>query len=492
MQTEFPDLNQTLDPNNTEEWEALRAQGHHMLDDIFNSLIQIPNQPVWQPIPLEKRKQFTQALPKNKNSLENAHTIFMQDILPYTSRNTHPGFMGWIQGGGTPIGMLADMLAAGLNANVGGRDQIPLEVERQVLQWMRELFSFPDTASGIFVSGASLANYMSILIARTACLGKEVRYTGLSHSSKKLIAYTSKGAHGCIAQGMDLAGLGINALRVIPMNADYQIDLTDLKHAIKEDREKGYTPFFIAATAGTVDVGAIDDLDAIATLAKEENLWFHVDGAYGALAMLSKEIAPRLKGIERADSLAFDFHKWAQVPYDAGFIMVRNGQLHYDTFAAPANYLRRESRGLSGGSPWPCDFGPDLSRGFRALKAWFTIQVYGQEQLGNIIFKTCCLAQYLKQKIQQEPRLELLAPVSLSIVCFRYKGENPDDLNANIVATLQEQGIAAPSMTTINQALAIRAAIINHRTTPQQIDAMLEAILKIGNELSRTSHSTSI
>ena len=197
--------------------------------------------------------------------------------------------------------------------------------------------------------------------------------------------------------------------------------------------------------------------------------------------MLAPDIALRLTGIERADSIAFDFHKWGQVPYDAGFILVRDGALHHGTFASPAAYLKRHTRGLAAGSPWPCDFGPDLSRGFRALKTWFTIKAYGTRKLGDMISSSCALAEYMKQRIQGEPALELLAPVALNIVCFRYRGDNPDELNQNIVADLQESGIAAPSTTTINGCLAIRAAIVNHRTRRTDIDALIDATLAFGS-----------
>lgn len=471
---------ETLDPD---DWEALRTQGHAMLDDMVDYLIDLRKRPVWQPIPDEKREQFRQELPENETTLKDAHTIFMRDILPYAAGNAHPRFMGWVQGGGNPVGMLADMLAAGLNANVGGRDQIPVEVERQVSQWVRQLFSFPDTATGLFVTGTSMANLMAVLVARTKVLGVDVRRTGLAAADKKLVAYTSTAAHACIAQAMDLSGLGTDALRVIAVNDAYQIDLMALQQKIKQDRANGYTPFFIAGTAGTVDVGAIDDLAALAQIAADESLWFHVDGAYGALAMLSPEIAPRLVGIEKADSIAFDFHKWLQVPYDAGFIMVRDGALHRDTFAQSVAYLQRETRGLAAGSPWPCDFGPDLSRGFRALKAWFTIKVYGTQKLGRVISKTCVLARHLANRIEAEPYLKLLAPVSLNIVCFQYTHADAADinhLNAQIVVNLQEMGIAAPSTTTINGALAIRVAIVNHRTQVEDIDALVDAVLALG------------
>jgi glutamate/tyrosine decarboxylase-like PLP-dependent enzyme len=211
-------------------------------------------------------------------------------------------------------------------------------------------------------------------------------------------------------------------------------------------------------------------------------LWFHVDGAFGALGMLAPDVAPLLAGIERADSIAFDFHKWGQVPYDAGFLLVRDAELHMDAFAAPAAYLRREARGLAGASPWPCDFGPDLSRSFRALKTWFTLKVYGADKLGRTISETCRLARYLAARVEAEPMLELLAPVTLNIVCFRYRCADAlsDQINLEIVADLQESGLAAPSTTTIQGKLAIRTAIVNHRTGAPDIDAMLNAVLALG------------
>jgi aromatic-L-amino-acid/L-tryptophan decarboxylase len=473
---------ETLDPEN---WQALRAQGHRMLDDMLDYLEDIRARPVWQPIPQNVRDMFHQEIPREGTGMERVHDTFMQNILPYAVGNAHPGFFGWVHGGGTPVGMLAEMLAAGLNANLGGRNQMPVEVERQVVQWMRELFSFPPTASGLFVTGTSMANLISLLVARTRALGPEVRNHGVAKTDKRLIAYTSAGAHGCIAQAMDLCGLGTDALRVIPMNDQFQMDIGALEDAIAKDRRAGLDPFFVAATAGSVNVGAVDNLAAVADVAQRDRLWFHVDGAYGALAMLAPDLAPRLAGIERADSIAFDFHKWGQVPYDAGFVLIRDGDLHYRTFASPAAYLRPETRGIAAGSPWPCDFGPDLSRGFRALKTWFTIKVYGIEKLGQAISGTCRLARYLAEQASMRAELELMAPVSLNIVCLRYRCANSDHVNAGIVADLQESGVAAPSTTTVNNQLVIRVAIVNHRTQSQDIDVLLSAILRLG---ARTVH----
>ena len=456
-----------------------------MLDDMMDYLEHIRERPVWRPIPPGMREAFRQPLCKAPTELTAVHEQFMRDILPYAVGNAHPGFMGWIHGGGTPVGMLAEMLAAGLNANLGGRDQIPIEVERQVAQWMRELFGFPEGASGLFVTGTSMANLIGVLVARNA-VDAGLRRQGLAASGKKLVAYTSAAAHGSIARAMDFAGLGSDALRMIPVDDHHRMDTAALARTIAADRAAGFAPFFIAATAGTVDIGAIDDLDAVADTAQRERLWFHVDGAYGALAMLAPDIAPRLAGIERADSLAFDFHKWGQVPYDAGFVLVRDGALHHEAFSSPVAYLRREARGMAAGSPWPCDFGPDLSRGFRALKTWFTLKVYGTEKLGAVISGTCALARYLAQRIEATPALELVAPVSLNIVCFRYRSEQADRVNADIVVALQESGIAAPSMTTVDGRLAIRAAIVNHRTRSRDIDALLKKTLALGEARNET------
>ena len=467
----------TLDP---QDWPAFRRQAHRMLDDMIDYVAGIRDRPVWQPIPSAIRNHFREAFPWSPAALEQVHGEFLDFVLPYGGGNVHPGFMGWVQGGGTPTGMLAEMLAGGLNANLGGRDQAPIEVERQIVAWMRELFEFPAEASGLFVTGTSMANLLAVLVARHAKLGPEVRQAGIGGSGEGLRAYASLAAHGCVIQAMDLAGFGTASLRRIEVDAKFRMDVPALRAAIARDREEGLTPFLVVGSAGTVDAGAIDELDAIAALCREEGLWFHIDGAYGALGMLSPVVAPRLKGITQADSIAFDFHKWGQVPYDAGFLLVRDGRQHYETFASPAAYLRRETRGLSAGSPWPCDFGPDLSRGFRALKTWFTLKVLGGQAIGASITRSCALAAYLQTRVEAEPALELLAGAQLNIVCFRYRASDPDRVNAAIVADVQESGIAAPSTTSIDGKLAIRAALFNHRTQTRDIDALLDAILRFG------------
>ncbi len=450
----------TLDP---QDWDEIRAQGHRMLDDMFDYAADIRERPVWQPIPDEVRARFRSNLPHQPSDLGEVYREFADFIVPYATGNVHPGFMGWVHGGGTAVGMLAEMLAAGLNANLGGRDHIPIEVERQVVEWTRQMFDFPAGASGIFVTGTSM-----------------VRQRGLGDEGAALTAYTSMAAHGCISKAMDIGGFGSDALRCIAVDRTHRIDVDALRERIAADRDAGRKPFLVVGSAGTVDIGAIDDLAALSALCREQGLWFHVDGAYGALGILSPVLAPRLAGLENADSIALDFHKWGQVPYDAGFLIVRDGDRHRDAFAAPAAYLRRETRGLAANSPWPCDLGPDLSRGFRALKTWFTLKTYGTEKLGAIITRTCALAAYLETRILAEPRLELLAPVELNIVCFRYRAREADKVNGEIVIDIQESGIAAPSTTILDGELAIRAAIVNHRTDRSDIDALISAVLDFG------------
>jgi aromatic-L-amino-acid/L-tryptophan decarboxylase len=472
---------ETLDPQN---WDDIRAQGHRMLDDMLDYAANIRERPVWSPIPNAVRAQFRAELPRTPTGLDEVYREFTDSIVPYATGNVHPGFMGWVHGGGSAVGMLAEMLAAGLNANLGGRDHIPIEVERQIVEWTRSMFGFPEGASGIFVTGTSMANLMAVLVARTAALGQSVRQRGVSDEGASLTAYTSTAAHGCISKAMDLAGFGSDALRCIATDQYHRIDVAALRARIASDRSAGLKPFLVVGSVGTVDIGAIDDLVALSALCREQGLWFHVDGAYGALGILSPALAPLLAGIESADSIALDFHKWGQVPYDAGFLLVRDGEQHRATFAAPAAYLRRETRGLSAGSPWPCDLGPDLSRGFRALKTWFTLKTYGTEKLGAIITRTCALAGYLEARILAEPRLELLAPVQLNIVCFRYRAADANQVNGDIVMDIQESGIAVPSTTILDGQLAIRAAIVNHRTDTCDIDALIAAVLEFGSQRS--------
>ena len=471
----------TLDPD---DWQALRALGHRMLDDMFDHLEHIRARPVWQEMPAAARDHLRAPLPRSPGSLEAAYRDLQQHVVPYTVGNPHPGFMGWVHGAGTPVGMLAEMMAGALNANVGGRNQAPVEVEHQVSSWMAALFGFPDAARGVFVTGTSIANFMGVVVARTAARGRDVRAQGLAgHADQR--AYASTEAHGCIAKAMDMAGFGTDALRGVRADAAGRMDLQDLATQVDADRRAGLRPFLVVASAGTVNTGAIDPLAALADFAREQSLWLHVDGAYAALGMLAPDVAPLLAGIDRADSIAFDFHKWGQVPYDAGYFMARDGSRMLDAFAAPAAYLQRAGRGLAAGTAWPCDVGPDLSRGFRALKTWLTFQVYGADAIGRSISATCALARRLADRIGAESELELAAPVTLNIVCFRYACADAERVNREIVLALYDEGRVAPSATTLDGRYAIRAAIVNHRTGPADVDALVDAVLRAGRRLSQ-------
>jgi aromatic-L-amino-acid/L-tryptophan decarboxylase len=463
-----------LDP---EDWQAFRAASRRALDDMIDFLQTVRERPVWQPAPAEVVREFRQPLPAGPQSLEQVLDDFSTLIRPYATGNLHPLFMGWVHGAGTPVGMIAEMLAAGLNANCGGRNHIALDVERQIAAWAAELFEFPTDASGVFVTGTSAANHLALLIGRNAALGDEVRRDGLRDSGPQLVAYTSAEAHGCIKQAMEMAGIGSRFLRMIAVDAGGAMRPDLLAAAIAADRAQGLQPFLVAATAGTVNTGAFDDLDALADICRAEKLWFHVDGAFGALVALAPDLRPLIRGIARADSIAFDFHKWAHVPYDAGFLLVRDPERHRRTFSSPAAYLHRAPSGLAAGEVWPCDLGPDLSRGFRALKTWFTIRVHGADKIGACIAHTCQLAKHLERRLTEQSNLfEIVAPVALNIVCFGLRTSPDGELNKAIVIDLQERGVAAPSTTIIGGRTVIRAAIVNHRTTEADIDALMVAL----------------
>ncbi|WP_323991120.1 pyridoxal-dependent decarboxylase [Nguyenibacter sp. L1] len=465
-----------LDPD---DWDELRGLGHRMLDDMFDHLAGLRDGPVWRRLPDDFRAGLRdQPLPTAPTAPQALYERFRDQVAPYATGNTHPGFMGWVHGGGTAIGMLAEMLAGGLNANCGGRDHAPVEIERAVIGWAAKIMGFPADSSGLLVTGSSMANLIAVITASRATPdGASLRQQGVG--GRRLVGYAAETAHGCVARAFDLAGLGTDSLRIIPADPAHRMDIAALDAAIAADRRAGFVPFIVIGTAGTVDTGAIDDLDAIAAIAARDGLWFHVDGAFGALAMLSDRLRPQLRGLSRADSLAFDFHKWAQVPYDAGCILVREPGRQAAAFAQSLAYLSRADRGLAANAPWFCDLGPDLSRGFRALKVWMTLGTYGTDRLGRMVESCCAAARHLADRVDAEPMLERLAPVALNIVCFRVRTGDADldRLNGELVKDLHESGIAAPSTTMVGGMLAIRAAIVNHRTTPRDTDRMIDALL---------------
>jgi aromatic-L-amino-acid/L-tryptophan decarboxylase len=466
----------TLDPA---DWGETRALGHRMLDEMMDWLDGARARPVWEQMPAEKRAEMRLRLPAQGVPVEEIYHDFRRLVLPYGAGNEHPRFFGWVNGGGTAAGILAELLVAVFNPNCGGRDHAAIEVERQVIAWAAEAMGFPRDAGGVLMTGSSMANMVALLVARRAALGEAVRARGVGGSG--LTAYCSAAAHGCIPRAMDMAGIGTDALRLIPAGADHRMDIAALADAIGADQAAGRHPFLVVGTAGTVDTGAFDDLVAAGEAARTAGAWFHVDGAFGATAAFSSRFKPLLRGIEQADSLAFDFHKWAQVPYDAGCVLVRDRAHQLDTFAQNLAYLESAERGIAGNPPWPRDLGPDLSREFRALKIWFTLRAYGAAGIGRVVDQCCDVAQHLAARVAAEPNLELLAPVPLNIVCFRVVAGAADlnQYNKELVADLQESGIAAPSTTTIGGKLAIRAGVFNHRSTTDDADALVDGLLEM-------------
>jgi glutamate/tyrosine decarboxylase-like PLP-dependent enzyme len=302
-----------------------------------------------------------------------------------------------------------------------------------------------------------MANFVAVLAARRAALGHAVREAGAGGA--RLTAYSSEGAHMCVAQALDMAGVGSASLRPIAADGAGRIQPANLAERLAADRAAGLSPFLVVGTAGSVDVGAVDDLAGLGELCREEGLWFHVDAAFGAVAMLSDRLRQRFRGIEQADSVAFDFHKWMQVPYDAGCILVREPEALQAAFARRPDYLRSTPGGLAAGEPWPVDLGPELSRGFRALKVWMTIRTFGAARLAAVVEQCCALAQRLAAAVARTPELELVAPVALNIVCFRVRG--CDDVTQEAIASrLQVVGRSVLSTTTLGGRRVLRAAIV--------------------------------
>jgi glutamate/tyrosine decarboxylase-like PLP-dependent enzyme len=470
----------SLDPD---DWTAFKAEAHGALDRALERLRQVGEGPVWRPTPDAVRARLATSLPRAPRPMAEVLAEVEALIAPFVVGNIHPRFVGWAQGAGTPVGVVAELLAAALNANCGGRDHVGPIVERQIAAWAAEAFGFPPSSSGLFVTGASQANFLGLLIARDAALGHGARSSGLRAAGAQLCAYASAEAHGCVKQALELSGVGSDYLRLVETDAAGAMRLDRLADAIREDRAAGLRPFLIVGTAGAVNFGAFDDLDALADLAEAEGLWLHVDGAFGALTALAPSLRPLTHGLSRAHSLAFDFHKWAHVPYDAGFLLVRDAEAHKATFAAPAAYLSRLPRGLAAGADWPVDYGPDLSRGFRALKVWMTFQTLGADAIGASIAANCALARRLADHVAGSAEFELAAPVPLNIVCFSLKADADGAGAAELVMRLQERGIAAPSTTRLAGRQVIRAAIFNHRTTADDIDAVFDAARRVAAEL---------
>ncbi len=446
-----------LDPD---DWVIFRRSARAMLDAAIDHMQRAEEGRVWTPFPKKMRDSFDVAPPKQPAEIDHVREQ-IEALLPYGVGNTHPRFFGWVHGSGSPGNLIAEIATSALNANLGGRDHGAIYVERQVLEWCRNIMCFPPSASGLIVTGTSMATIIALKIARDRALNWRSRTGGVVN--EKLVGYTSEQTHSCVSRAFDILGLGSEALRKIPTDAGYRIDLVALEEALALDKANGLKPFTIIGTAGSVNVGSIDNLKALSMICAREGLWFHVDGAFGALGMLSDSIRHKLEGLDEADSVAFDFHKWMHVNYDAGCALIRNGEEQLRAFSERPEYLRSTKRGLAAGYPWPVDLGPELSRGFRALKIWTQIVEHGTIKLGKVVERNCEQAAYLGRLLEACDAIELLAPVTLNICCFRIveRGlteQELDVLNDEIVISLQEEGTAVPS-TTIMDGIVLKNSV---------------------------------
>lgn len=480
-------VEETLDP---QDWDELRSLGHRMLDDMFEYMRTLPDHPAWQPYPDTARAAIEGELPRAEGDANAVYETFREHVLPYPNGNIHPRFWGWVQGTGTPLGVLAEMLAATMNPNLGGGNHAAAYVETQVIDWLKEIFGFPPDASGLLVSGGSMANLIGLAVGRNTKAGFDVRADGLA-GHPPLVMYGSAEMHSSILRSAELLGLGHTYLRRIAVNKAYEVDVEAMRAAIVEDLAAGRRPVCVIGNAGTVNTGALDDLDALAELAREFQLWFHVDGAFGAWAFCLPEYRERLAGLAGADSLAFDLHKWFYAQFEVGATLVRSNAAHFQTFTVTPAYLKHTGRGPHGGQNWFTDYGLQLTRGFRALKVWMALKTFGLDKLVRLFEQNVAQARYLAELVERAPDLELMAPYPLNIVCFRYRAPGLDQaarngLNQELLARLQESGLAVPSSTNLHGEFALRVAIVNHRTRRSDLHLLVEAVQRLGAGLMET------
>jgi len=478
---------ETLDPEN---WDEMRQLAHRMVDDALDYIQSTGERPAWQAVPAEIASRLESPAPGEPSSPADVYDEYREVIQPYTMHTAHPRFWAWYMGSGTVFGALGELLAATLNPNLGGGNHAAPLVEKQVIGWVRDMMGFPETASGLLTSGGSMANFTALSVARNTSAGYDVRREGVRAASGPLTVYASTEVHSCQQKSIETLGLGSAGLRKIAVNNDYTINLDALALQVETDRESGMIPFCVVATAGTINTGAIDDLNAVADFCEREGLWFHVDGCIGAVAVLADNVRDQLKGIERADSVALDLHKWMHIPFEAGCVLVRDASAHYDSFALVPEYLQRDEDdgGMASGSLWFSDYGLQLTRQFRALKVWMSIKEHGLARFGRMMARNVEQARYLGDLIGKADELELTAPIGLDIVCFRYNpggldAEELNRINKKVLVRLQESGIAAPSYTTLKGHYCLRVAISNHRSRFEDFDLVVKEIIRIGREL---------
>ncbi len=481
-------LEETLDPR---DWTDAQAVAHRAVDDAISYLREIRNGPVWRDMPPEVRRSFETPLPRSPTPLSEVYREVAGTVMPYPMGNIHPRFWAWYMGSSNFTGALADFLAAVQGSNLGGGNHAAARMDQQVVDWCKEMIGFPASASGTLVSGGSMANTIALIVARNVKAGIDVREHGVAAIERPLRFYASDQLHSCHRKAIEAMGLGNAALQRIPTGSDLRLDLDALGRAIVRDRAAGLQPACVIGNAGTVNTGAIDDLEALADFATEENLWFHVDGCIGALIAIAPDNAHRVRGLERADSVALDPHKWLHAPFEVGCVLVRDAAAHLASFSVAQEYLEKTTRGIAS-AEWLYDYGLQTSRGFRALKVWMALKEHGVEKFGRLIDQNIAQGHYLDGLIASEPLLESVAPATINIVCFRYHPPAVDEvdlkrLNVEIMIRLQEDGIAAISDTTVRGKHCLRVAINNHRTRRSDLDLLVREIVRLGRtiEISR-------
>ncbi|WP_298558303.1 pyridoxal-dependent decarboxylase [uncultured Aliiroseovarius sp.] len=460
----------TTSPLNPSDWESVREDLHRLLDRCVDQMRDAEDHP-WQAPPADLADRY--AIGAGGDVIARV----MDDVLPYHGGNTHPKFWGWVQGSGLPSDFVAGIAAAAMNTNGGGRNHGINEMERAVIDWTRRKMGFREGASGVLVAGTSQATVISLQAARVrAC--PDVRAAG---GDAVLTVYAADGVHNATRKAVELLGLGHDQLRLVETR-NGAMDLQALQQVITADRARGLNPLAIVGTAGSVDLGAYDDLNALADLAAAEGIWLHVDGAFGAWTRLADAPWRKLTdGIERADGIALDFHKWMYVGYDCGLALIADESAHRAAFAARPAYLKGAAEGLAGGDPWFCDYGIDLSRGNRALKVWCALEMFGEEAFAAAITRNCAQAAFMADQVQTHG-MKVTAPVVSNICVFtadpRLSTAQQSDLNERIATHLQLNNATVFSTTDVNGITCLRAAITNHRTRDRHIAEAIADVAK--------------
>ena len=431
---------------------------------------------------------FDHPLPREGRSADEVLALVRERVLPYAFGNSHPRFFAFINATADPLGTVADYLAAAMNPNCWGGDHAAIHVETLVMRWLAEILGFPPTAEGILASGGSMANFTALAAARRAKAPGDVREEGLG-ALPRLVVYASDQVHNCVDKSVDLLGIGLRQLHKIPTDDDFRMQVGLLREAVAADRRAGLHPAIVVGNAGTVNTGSIDPLEEIADFCRSEGLWFHADGAYGGLAVLSPRLRPLFAGLERADSIAADPHKWMYVPYEAGAVLVREPGRLADTFRKPAEYLVHDAESPVIGPTAFNDRGPELSRGFRALKVYMGLLRHGTSGYAAAVEHDFGLAHFLAEEVKRRPDFELLAEPVLSIVNFRYRpggtldDEATDALNRRIVNRLVASGQFFLAPTRLKGRVSMRVAIVNFRTREDDLVALLDEASRVGKEI---------